>query len=413
MTTNTRHSAAEQSVVQELAYRHRGIKRARVDAEARTVAVTFSSETRSVSCWDWELGEVPEILSHEPGACNLLPFITAGSVLRNHNHEVPVAIPESVSIDEDRRGRAVIRFPEGDEDAEEAWTKVQKRLIRGVSAGYSVQAATRVREGEALHGHEGPCVVATEWTLHEISLTPVPADPSVGVERSRSIYTRDAEQFQRATVQPKMSPRALRRKLRQREALRREKEVEQLCAIYETPRDLRDFLLNERFCRSSGLAARVIRTAVHPIPNSWRFVVCFCEETPFALGTRGEIIICDGSANLEPLLQGNKLLYEHNEKYPLGRIRDAWFEPRRRRYCAEIELTEIGLEIRAQVRDEIWSGKAGISPCFIPRGRRRLNEGEYWRHVSRPRILTEVKEFEEISITNDPANGRLGVLYHV
>lgn len=169
--------------------RHRfiGLEPGAIDEKARTIKVSFSSETRAVTAWHWDLGQVPEILSHGREACDLSPLINAGSVLLNHDGRIPVAVPLAVSIDsEARRGQATIHFPEGDADAERAWTKVRTKLIRGVSVGFDIAAEEYVKAGcRSSQGHEGPCIVATRWIVHEISLTPIPADSSVGVGRAR------------------------------------------------------------------------------------------------------------------------------------------------------------------------------------------------------------------------------------
>jgi hypothetical protein len=60
--------------------------------------------------------------------------------------------------------------------------------------GYTIREAVRVEEGEKWQDPEsgkifpGPALVATRWEVYEISLTPTPADPSVGVGRD---LTRD------------------------------------------------------------------------------------------------------------------------------------------------------------------------------------------------------------------------------
>lgn len=188
ISTQVTRRTREGDDASKLKFRHIGIDKRSIDEKKRTIEVSFSSETREVRCYDWDLGEVPEILSHGEGACDLTPFLEAGSVLRNHRADEPIAIPLEARIDtETKRGKALIHFPEGDPDSERAWTKVRTGLIRGVSVGYDVRASEKVKPGQrSAAGHEGPCFVATRWSVHEISLTPVPADTSVGVGRTKS-----------------------------------------------------------------------------------------------------------------------------------------------------------------------------------------------------------------------------------
>ena len=157
-----------------------------VDEKARTVGVSFSSESREVLRYDWDSNAyVPEILSHVDGACDLSPFVAAGSVLRNHDPNQIIGVPVEASIDTDgRRGRALIRFGTTP-TAEQAFQDVRQGILRGVSVGYEVLASESVKPGAKSNaGHEGPCVVATKWRVHEVSFTPVPADSGVGVGRS-------------------------------------------------------------------------------------------------------------------------------------------------------------------------------------------------------------------------------------
>jgi len=157
-----------------------------LDKEKRTLPISFSSETREVMTYDWEIGGmVPEILSHSPSACDLAPLLGAGSVLRNHDANQIVGVPVDASIDEKaKRGVATIRFGTTD-CAEKTFREVADGILRGVSVGYEVMAYERVKAGgRSSQGHEGPCMVATAWRVHELTLTPIPADSSVGVGRS-------------------------------------------------------------------------------------------------------------------------------------------------------------------------------------------------------------------------------------
>jgi len=179
-TRNSDHNGTRQ-------HRFLSLDKRSINEKDRTLEVSFSSECREVPCYDWDLGEVPEVLSHADGAVDLSPFVSAGSVLRNHNSNEPIAVPVDARIDvSTKRGKAIIHFPAGDPDSERAWNQVRSGLLRGVSVGYEVLTSEKVPAGrESSQGHAGPCIVATKWRVHEISLTPVPADSSVGVGRGK------------------------------------------------------------------------------------------------------------------------------------------------------------------------------------------------------------------------------------
>lgn len=159
---------------------------AKADEKSRTVELSFSSETNTVQRWCYELGgAVPEILSHAEGAADLQPLIEAGSVLRNHDPNQIVGVPQEVRIDSaDKRGKAVIRFGKSTA-ASEAFQDVSDGILRGVSFGYEPLTEEHIKSGEKNDlGVEGPCIFVRKWRALEISLTPIPADATVGVGRA-------------------------------------------------------------------------------------------------------------------------------------------------------------------------------------------------------------------------------------
>ena len=204
----TRESRREEDGA--LKKRHLSLDVRQLDKEKRTLPISFSSETRDVMTWDWELGAaVPEILSHSAGACDLAPLLNAGSVLRNHDPNQIVGVPTEAAIDDKtKRGTAQIRFGTT-ECAEKTFRDVADGILRGVSVGYEILAYERVKAGgRSSQGHEGPCMVATSWRVHELTLTPIPADSSVGVGRSKTPTTNKEESVM--PVDPKLIRKLVR-----------------------------------------------------------------------------------------------------------------------------------------------------------------------------------------------------------
>lgn len=158
-----------------LFYRHFELDRATVNKEARTVDLSFSSET-PVMRW---FGQ--EILLHGEKNVDLSRLRSMGSALFNHNPDRIVGRVKDPKI-ENGKGRAAIVFDE-DQEGEQAMQKVVSGSLRGVSVGYAINKFREVREGEEWEGVKGPAYVATRWTPYEISLTPIPADATVGVGR--------------------------------------------------------------------------------------------------------------------------------------------------------------------------------------------------------------------------------------
>jgi phage capsid family len=151
--------------------RFASFERSTVNTETRTVEVAFSSEL-PVERW---FGT--EILSHEPDACDLSRLNNGAAALFMHKWDKQIGVIERAWIDDDRKGRALIRFGSG-AFAAEKWQDVQDGILRHISVGYDIREYTEtVRDGE-------PTITATRWLPYEVSFVTVPADPTVGVGRS-------------------------------------------------------------------------------------------------------------------------------------------------------------------------------------------------------------------------------------
>lgn len=188
---------------QNLFYREFEIERSTLNVDERSVEVSFSSEL-PVRRW---FGA--EILLHGEGNVNLSRLRSMGSALLNHNPDRIVGRVTSPSI-QDKRGKATIVFDD-DEDGEKAMRKVDSGSLRGVSVGYAIEKYREVRRDEEWEGIKGPAYVATRWTPYEISLTPIPADHTVGVGRdaTRSLDGIEIERSQERKVE--MTPEEVRK----------------------------------------------------------------------------------------------------------------------------------------------------------------------------------------------------------
>jgi len=146
--------------------------RAAVDAEARTVELAFSSEQPYERWWG------VEILDHSPQSIRLSRLTSGGPLLMDHDGRDHVGVIESVRIDADRVGRAVVRFGRGAR-ADEVFQDVKDGIRRNVSVGYMIHKATLVETQQDREFYR-----VTDWEPHEISLVSVPADASVGIGRA-------------------------------------------------------------------------------------------------------------------------------------------------------------------------------------------------------------------------------------
>ena len=148
------------------------LDRAKADVETRTVELAFSSEQPYERWWG------VEILDNTATAVRLGRLSSAGPLLMDHDTRDQVGVIESVRIDADRVGRAVVRFGKSAR-ANEVWQDVQDGIRRNVSVGYAIHAAQLVETKEGVDTYR-----VTDWEPLEVSLVSVPADASVGIGRS-------------------------------------------------------------------------------------------------------------------------------------------------------------------------------------------------------------------------------------
>jgi HK97 family phage major capsid protein len=161
--------------------------RATLNEEARTIELSFSSETRDVCRW---FGI--EVLGHNPEEVRLDRINAAGPVLVDHRGD-QVGVVEKAWIDgETRKGRAVIRFSKSAR-GEEVYQDVKDGIRQNVSFAYDVYRYMLEEEGK----NGAPDVLrAIDWEPLEISIVSMPADTSVGIGRSREYEPREIEIYE-------------------------------------------------------------------------------------------------------------------------------------------------------------------------------------------------------------------------
>lgn len=145
-------------------------ERDQVDAEARTVTLSFSSE-QPVERW---FGT--EVLSHSPGSVDLTRLNAKAAFLANHDLNDQIGVIESATV-ENGRGIATVRFSKS-ERGEEFYQDVLDGIRLNVSVGYTIEEMEEKSER---------VFTATQWAPHEISLVSTPADFSVGIGRSDAV----------------------------------------------------------------------------------------------------------------------------------------------------------------------------------------------------------------------------------
>lgn len=151
-----------------------------INEDERRVRVSFSSE-QPVNRWYGQ-----EILCHDAGCMDLTRLTEIGVSLWNHNRDKVIGrIENAVCNDTEKRAYCDIIFDD-DEESEKIYQKVRSGTLKGVSVGYRVDAWEEVRVGGVSSNgrFNGPCEVAVKWAPYEVSIVSVPADDSVGVDRT-------------------------------------------------------------------------------------------------------------------------------------------------------------------------------------------------------------------------------------
>lgn len=146
--------------------------------EDRRLTLSFSSEL-PVERW---FGD--EVLSHQKSAADFSRLNDGAPLLWGHNWDRQIGVVEKAWI-EGSRGMATVRFART-ADGDEFVAMVNDGIVRNVSFAYQVNNYRAEGDGEPGGGAD-PVYTATSWLAYEISLVSVPADASVGVNRTENV----------------------------------------------------------------------------------------------------------------------------------------------------------------------------------------------------------------------------------
>lgn len=197
--TQPNHPAAPQTIKTGRQYRHLTLDRAAgIDAAARTIELAFASETPYSRFFG------TEVLDCTPESCRLGRLNDGGALLDNHDPDEQIGVVESASADPDRICRATVRFSKA-ADADEIFQDVIDGIRRHVSVGYQIYKYVE-ETTVAPDGEETTICRVTDWEPIEISLVAVPADPTVGVNRSAASAEIDTVIIRSAPEDPPATP---------------------------------------------------------------------------------------------------------------------------------------------------------------------------------------------------------------
>ena len=153
------------------------IEQSKIDEEARIVNLAFSSEA------EYARSNGGEILDHSPESVLLDRMNDGAPVLVDHDAADHVGVVEKVTIDDDKIGRATVRFGRS-KRATEIFNDIVDGIRRSVSVGYKVLETAVERSAE---GDDPGAYRVTKWQPIEVSLVSIPADATVGVGRNETI----------------------------------------------------------------------------------------------------------------------------------------------------------------------------------------------------------------------------------
>ncbi|EEY7209867.1 major capsid protein [Escherichia coli] len=134
--------------------------------------------------WDeqnQEMVVLDEILVHTPEAVDLSRLNNNAPLLFNHNFDNHIGVVCNARIDADNVGRALVKFSKHGTLANDIRNKVIEGTMEKISVGYDIK--------EYHIDYTKGQLIVTKWAPFEISFVTVPADDSVGLNRSLNTIT--------------------------------------------------------------------------------------------------------------------------------------------------------------------------------------------------------------------------------
>lgn len=155
-------------------------------ADDRTVEMTWSAGARTLRVSAFE-GPITEELSMDPLHIRMDRLQSGAPLLKDHDMtsiESVIGVVERAWI-ANGEGRAVVRFAD-DPAVEPILAKVQSGILRNISVGYRVH---KYEIQEPKTRGELPLFRAVDWEPMELSIVPVPADPSAQIRSQDSLHS--------------------------------------------------------------------------------------------------------------------------------------------------------------------------------------------------------------------------------
>ena len=152
--------------------------------EGRTIEASLSSELPV------NRGEFNEILVHDNSAINMERADIGLPLLFGHDQSDPIGTVENIRI-ANRKLQGTLRLGQSSR-ATEVWNDIKSKVLRFLSIGYSIDDVVE----------EGRNMFVNSWTPYEVSVVGVPADHSVGIQRS---YPKSKESIMENKIEKELS----------------------------------------------------------------------------------------------------------------------------------------------------------------------------------------------------------------
>ena len=130
--------------------------------------------------YNWADGEeYYEVLDHSDGSIDLSRLSNGAALLFNHKRDIQIGLIDSPSIE---NGRCYVKAKLSNApDVASYKTRVEEGILKDTSLGYEV-----TDDGTPIGEIDGIPAYKFKFAIHEASLVTIPADPTVGLGRSRS-----------------------------------------------------------------------------------------------------------------------------------------------------------------------------------------------------------------------------------
>lgn len=150
------------------------VDRSSINEDKRTVDLAWCSELPYERWWG------VEILDCSAKSVRMQRLRNKAALLLNHDTDRQIGVVERATLDQDKKGRAQVRFSRS-AIGEEVFADVVDGVRTKVSVGYRIHDLVLEKKEDEFSTYR-----VTDWEPYEISIVSVPADDTVGVGRGIS-----------------------------------------------------------------------------------------------------------------------------------------------------------------------------------------------------------------------------------